>query len=58
MMSNRNTDIRLLHENLQQQTNRHEQKREISFQCCHCGRQQTISLLLQPNLNKGVCVVY
>jgi transcription elongation factor Elf1 len=54
-MSNRNTDIRSLRENLQQLANRHEQKHEVSFECRHCGRQQTISLLLQPNLKKGVC---
>ena len=56
-MSNRNTDKRSLRENLQQLADRHEQKHEISFECRHCGKQQTISLLLQPNIKKGVCLL-
>ena len=64
-MSHTNSNIRPLRDQFQEQQqanqyddvtkNRHEQKHDILFQCIHCGRHQTVSLLLQTNKTKGVC---
>jgi transcription elongation factor Elf1 len=53
-MSNMNTVVRALREKFQQQ----EEKHNFQFQCIHCGRHQTISLMLQSNITKGVCYLY
>ncbi len=42
MMSNMNTNVRTLREKFQQEQ---EEKHQILFQCIHCGRHQTITLL-------------
>ena len=59
-MSNTNTNVRSIRDQFQQphQANltktRQEQKHDIVFPCSHCGRHQTISLLLQSNETRGL----
>jgi transcription elongation factor Elf1 len=53
-MSNMNTNGRSLRDQFQQQ----QQKHDIQFECIHCGRHQTISLLSQSKIIKGVCCLY
>ncbi|CAF1002603.1 unnamed protein product [Rotaria sordida] len=64
-MSHMNTNVRSLRDQFQQQQqqtnqysnvtqNRPEQKHDILFQCIHCGKQQTISLLLQSNSTREI----
>jgi transcription elongation factor Elf1 len=53
-MSNMNTNGRSLRDQFQQQ----QQKHDIQFECIHCGRHQTISLLSQSKITKGVCVLF
>lgn len=47
-MLNMNTNQRLLLD---------EQKHDIIFQCNYCGKHQTISLILQSDRSKGVCIL-
>jgi hypothetical protein len=63
-MSNMNTNVRSLRDKFQQQQanqydnltkNRQEQKHDVLFQCIHCGKHQTVTLLLESNITKGVC---
>ncbi|CAF0965682.1 unnamed protein product [Adineta steineri] len=64
-MSNTNANVRSLRDKFlqqQQQVNQYdntikhqqEQKHDISFQCIHCGKHQTVIFLLQPNLTKDI----
>jgi transcription elongation factor Elf1 len=64
-MSNTNANVRSLRDKFQHQPanqysnvtkNRQDQKHDISFQCMHCGRHQTVTLLLQSNIPNGVCL--
>jgi transcription elongation factor Elf1 len=64
-MSNTNTNVRSLRDKFQHQQanqysnvtqNRQDQKHDIAFQCIHCGRHQTVTLLVQSNITNGVCL--
>ncbi|UJR31339.1 hypothetical protein I4U23_018835 [Adineta vaga] len=57
-MSNTNTNVRSLRDKFQQQQiNQYDnsitnQQHDISFQCIHCGKHQTLTILLQANKTK------
>jgi uncharacterized protein CbrC (UPF0167 family) len=64
-MSHTNTNVRSLRDKFQQQQanqydnmtkNRQEQNHDILFQCIHCGKHQTVTILLQSNITRGMCL--
>ena len=59
-MSNTNTNVRSLRDKFQlpqvnQYDNVTKQQHDISFQCIHCGKHQTLTILLQADVAQGVC---
>ena len=53
-MSYTNTHGRSLRDKVNQSNNVTKNRHDISFECIHCGRHQTLTLLLQSN---GVCLI-
>lgn len=47
-MSHTNANVRSLRDQFEQQ-----QKHDISFQCIHCGKHQSLIIIFQTNLKKG-----